>query len=131
VTTVGEDPQSVQNADETPESILAREAKDAPLFWTALRASISLRNQLNTALTTMREMAALAKEGNVAQLKLLGWEAEALIAENTLMGRHLDHCATMPSSLEKVTPEFLEGIFGIQALRVAARDINLMKKVGR
>jgi hypothetical protein len=131
VTTLADDPASVQSTEETPEDILAREAGGAPVFWTVLRASISLRNQLNTALQTMREMAALAQEGNVAQLKMVGWEAEALAAEHTLMGRHIDRCATMPATLDKVTPEFLEGIFGVQALRVAARDINLMKKVGR
>ena len=131
MTILADDPSAVQNTEETPEDILAREAKDAPVFWTVLRASISLRNQLNTAMQTMREMAALAKEGNVTQLRLVGWEAEALVAENTLMGRHIDRCASMPAKLDQVTPEFLESIFGIQALRVAARDVNLAKKVGR
>ena len=131
MTKLADDPASVQSTEETPEDILAREAKNAPILWTVLRASISLRNQLNTALQTMREMAELAKEGKIAELKRIGWEAEALIAENTMMGRHLDRCANMPAKLEEVNLDFVECIFGIQATRVAARDVNLQKKVGR
>jgi hypothetical protein len=130
-TTLGSDPTAVQSIDETPEEALAREAAEAPAVETMVRAAISMRGHLVAALTTMREMADAAKSGDIKSLKMLGIEAEALIAENQMLGMSIDRVPSMPAPGSRVTPDLVETIFGIQRARIAARDANKTKKVGR
>lgn len=110
--------------EETSDEELLREAQQAPIYEVALRASISLRGHLIAALTTMREMTNAAKAGNLKELKMLGLEAEALIAENQMLGMSIDYVPSMPKGGTKITLEDVETIYGIQRARIAARDVN-------
>jgi len=130
MTTLGSDPSSVQSSEDQ-EAALESAAQNAPIFQTVIRASISMRGHLVAALTTMREMADAAKTGDTKALKMLGLEAEALIAENQMLGMSIDRVPSMPSPGTAMTLESIETIFGIQRARIAARDANQMKRVGR
>jgi hypothetical protein len=131
MSTLGSDPTAVQSIEETPEEALAREAAQAPIYETAIRASISMRGHLVAALTTMREMVDAAKTGDLKAVKMLGLEAEALIAENQMLGMSIDRVPSMPAVTSKITLEDVETIYGIQRARIAARDANKRKMVGR
>jgi hypothetical protein len=131
VTTLAEDPSAVQPLEDDADSALEKSAYGAPFLATVLRASISMRGHFNASLNLMRQMAQAAKEGNLAEVKSLGWEAEALIAENVMLGLDTDRVPSMPLPSEKFTLDFVERIFGVQRARIAARDVNQVKKVGR
>ena len=125
MTTLAEEPSAVQSLEDDSDSALEKGAYGAPFLATVLRASISMRGHLNASLNLMRQMAAAAKEGELKEVQTLGWEAEALIAENVLMGVDIRRVPSMPLSKEKFSLDLVERIFGVQRARIAARDAKL------
>lgn len=120
--TLGSDPSTVMPLEDDADAVLAQEANGAPVSETVLRAAISLRGHLNASLSMMRDMVAAAKEGDLKAVKMLSVEAEALIAENQMLGMDVTKYPTLPSHGEKLTLEHVEAIFGIQRARIAARE---------
>jgi hypothetical protein len=114
-----------------PDSNLEQETLNAPILETVLRAAISMRGHLVAALTTMREMAEAAKNGDLQTVKRLRLEVEALIAENQMLGVALDRTPSIPLDTSRVSMEDVEAIFGAQRTRLAARVVNRDVKEAR
>jgi len=107
---------------------LKAEAQDVPPIDVVLRASISLRGHLVAALQVTRDMATAAKRGDMKMLQSFAYDAEALIAENQMLGMSIENIPSMPPLDVPLTLSALETIFGVQRTRIAAREVNRAKK---